>query len=753
MNKKKKGMVEATIHLAGNRRYAGKRTGHDYGRVGHGQAIWAYPADIAADPNLHRVQYGIAMPPELITSVFVPPELESGVETVEKVVEPPEVKPEPKVDEPPEVKPEPKVDEPPKGTTVKDAAELGKLFACEAPRMPVYAPGETYKAKHNPGKTIEQLQNVSGFEGPYLSVVTGTYNRLEHLKTMINSVRQDAVMYGIPTEIVIVDGGSTDGTLEWLNTQPDIVTIAQGELLGAIKAFNAGGFAAKGKYIVFANDDVFFQSGALMRAIVYMDNNPAVGQGAFYQDRPRNENQPSEMHVQRMRARHPGDPDITAAHYAQVSIQPKWLGDLVGWWGDFGSRTYGGDNYLSACILETGLRVSPIPGACIHDQRVKDELRAINSGGRTEHGHPDSVAYKNAFPDGPLIGSKPLDQTQIPKETTLARILYVPIIPRGGEQKRGLLDALRRRALVCQLDYRGYINDGTRQRMMEQLSNAAAVIQPDLFFFQIHDGNVFTAADIQALREKHPGAIFLNFNGDKIMGEPVLPREMTPLKVDLFNSFHLMTGVDYAVLCGPEVAYPYQIANGRFWAHGFAPDFITLEPDEDTPQHDVVYFGNGYCQVRRDMELAVREIDGLDIGFYGNSWVEVAGNTHYDYARTGQIQRNAKVVISDALWPDTKFYHSNRCINSLAGGGALVLQQWFDGMEELGFLDGVTCIVWRDIPDLVKQVKFWAKAKTRNVTKRRAIANAGRDYARKNHNYDVRMEELVFNLLPQVEGR
>ena len=44
-------------------------------------------------------------------------------------------------------------------------------------------------------------------------VVTGTYNRLTMLQRMIASARKSAGT--LPTELIVVDGGSTDGTLEW----------------------------------------------------------------------------------------------------------------------------------------------------------------------------------------------------------------------------------------------------------------------------------------------------------------------------------------------------------------------------------------------------------------------------------------------------------------------------------------------------------------------------------------------------------
>src|SRR5687767_6498686 len=55
---------------------------------------------------------------------------------------------------------------------------------------------------------------------PLISIVTGTYNRLDSLQRMIKSVRSQMPRH-IAYELVIVDGGSTDGTLAWCEAQAD----------------------------------------------------------------------------------------------------------------------------------------------------------------------------------------------------------------------------------------------------------------------------------------------------------------------------------------------------------------------------------------------------------------------------------------------------------------------------------------------------------------------------------------------------
>ena len=157
---------------------------------------------------------------------------------------------------------------------------------------------------------------------------------------MVESVRS-SLGKGLPYEIVLVDGGSTDGTLEWARQQPDIVLIEQGELLGAIHAFNTGLRAARGTYCVIGNDDIILLDETLMCAVSFMQDHPDVGIGCFFQDR-----QPiGPWHCELMPGIVRGKQ--TSIVYGQVCIVPKWLGDHVGWWGNNGARTYSGYNELS----------------------------------------------------------------------------------------------------------------------------------------------------------------------------------------------------------------------------------------------------------------------------------------------------------------------------------------------------------------------------------------------------------------------
>lgn len=135
---------------------------------------------------------------------------------------------------------------------------------------------------------------MSGFSRPIISIVLGSYNRLPYLKLTVQSIRNE--IQDLSHEIIVVDGGSTDGALEWLLAQKDIITIVQhnrGEWMGkAIRRRSWGYFmnlafkCAQGKFICMISDDSIFVPGALKNGIDRFESAHAsgknVGAVAFY---------------------------------------------------------------------------------------------------------------------------------------------------------------------------------------------------------------------------------------------------------------------------------------------------------------------------------------------------------------------------------------------------------------------------------------------------------------------------------------
>jgi glycosyltransferase involved in cell wall biosynthesis len=96
---------------------------------------------------------------------------------------------------------------------------------------------------------------------PQLSLVTVTYNSAGTLLDTIASVR--AQQYpGL--QYIVIDGGSTDGTLEIIRQNSDVITDWVSEAdRGVYDAMNKGIAMASGEVIGLVNSDDFLEPGAL----------------------------------------------------------------------------------------------------------------------------------------------------------------------------------------------------------------------------------------------------------------------------------------------------------------------------------------------------------------------------------------------------------------------------------------------------------------------------------------------------------
>ena len=575
-----------------------------------------------------------------------------------------------------------------------------------------------------------------------LSIVSGTYNRLPYLQKMVESVRQ-SIGTGILYEIVLVDGGSDqDQTIEWCKQQPDIVLIEQGQLLGAIKAFNEGLYAARGRYCVVGNDDITYLDETLVTAVAFMQDNPDVGVGCFYQDRD-----------------HPGRWDLSympaiidnkqMQHlYGQVCIVPKWLGDEVGWWGNFPDmHTYGGDNNLSSFILERGYKVTGIPCACISDMQVKDDLRKKNNEElQRKHklgsmGHPDSIAWGRHWTHkngtcGPIVTGVPDTINPLERKT---RFLYLPIYEQGHPiqkgQKRGLRDALARYGLVVEMDWLQITNQHNGQYMINYVRDMIDSWQPDILLTQIHspDPNMFNANTVRALRQEYPRLIWVNWNGD------YHPEDLfKPENIDMVKQFDLQCVVTTMV----RQPYAENGISWTYWQIGYEDS--SAEPNGSTLRHDILFLANGYSRPRISLAQMLRAT-GHNVGIYG-TWgmgVQPNGSNLYNFGEGAKLYKAAKVSIGDNQWGRRAVgFVSNRLFQALAAGGAMLMHQHVPGLDDLlGLIDGEHYITWETLPDLKEKLDYWLDAS--NEEKRQKIADQGRDFIRERHSFDARVQELM----------
>jgi glycosyltransferase involved in cell wall biosynthesis len=109
---------------------------------------------------------------------------------------------------------------------------------------------------------------------PKLSVITPTYNQAQFIEQTIESVLEQGYEN---LEYVIVDGGSTDGTLDLIRRYEDHLAWWVSEPdEGQMHAINRGIEGTSGEVVAYINSDDYFVSGAFDRAIELLEDTGAM---------------------------------------------------------------------------------------------------------------------------------------------------------------------------------------------------------------------------------------------------------------------------------------------------------------------------------------------------------------------------------------------------------------------------------------------------------------------------------------------
>lgn len=248
---------------------------------------------------------------------------------------------------------------------------------------------------------------------PRVAVVFGTYNRVEMLKHAVASVR--TAVGALSYTMFIVDGGSTDGTRDWLRHQADVKLIEQeGPLTGAVRAFNLGFAAAVDDnydFVVHLNDDAeIVTPGAIVKACEILRADERIGEVAFEFD-----------------LRGPWGFDyVNGSPYANFGVIRREAGMAVAraqgdpdgrvWWNPI-YRTYGADSEFGVWLWKLGWTVHQGVGLRVHDVNAKDQLRARNEGENT-----DAPLFWSRWKDAKFGTAEKLE-TDAPYRTWIERFL------------------------------------------------------------------------------------------------------------------------------------------------------------------------------------------------------------------------------------------------------------------------------------------------------------------------------------------
>ncbi len=109
-----------------------------------------------------------------------------------------------------------------------------------------------------------------------LSIVVGTYNRCDQIKRLVESIERET---RIPYLLYITDAGSTDGTIEYLESiESDIIKpIYVGALIGQARAYNDIFSIVHTPYVCWVSDDNEIVNNSFDKSIEILRKNSKIG--------------------------------------------------------------------------------------------------------------------------------------------------------------------------------------------------------------------------------------------------------------------------------------------------------------------------------------------------------------------------------------------------------------------------------------------------------------------------------------------
>ena len=106
---------------------------------------------------------------------------------------------------------------------------------------------------------------------PDVSAVIVTFNGMPWIERSLESLE------GTSAEVIVVDHGSTDGTLDLIRERFPSVRVIEQENRGLGGGSNTGMRAASGRYYFLLNSDAWLAEGALEKLVAFADEHPRAG--------------------------------------------------------------------------------------------------------------------------------------------------------------------------------------------------------------------------------------------------------------------------------------------------------------------------------------------------------------------------------------------------------------------------------------------------------------------------------------------
>ncbi|WKZ25994.1 MAG: glycosyltransferase family 2 protein [bacterium] len=110
---------------------------------------------------------------------------------------------------------------------------------------------------------------------PLISIIIPSYNKVKYIEKTLRSI---VTQKNVRVEVIIQDGGSTDGTLDiikkYAKKYPKLIKFVSKKDDGQLDAINKGLKKAKGEIVTFINADDVYEKDALFTVAEYYKENP-----------------------------------------------------------------------------------------------------------------------------------------------------------------------------------------------------------------------------------------------------------------------------------------------------------------------------------------------------------------------------------------------------------------------------------------------------------------------------------------------
>lgn len=605
----------------------------------------------------------------------------------------------------------------------------------------------------------------------------------------------------LPYEFVVCDGGSTDGSREWLAAQPDVVLVGKRSLDGAVDAFNHCFDVSRGEFVATLNDDMNVVAHALAEGVQHLQEHAECGQVAFAFRGPT-----EDWHVNHVY------PDaMWSTVYANFGIARRIAMEAVryitgGMWAPI-YYTYAGDCELSAWLHRLGWTIEVRNDLRVEDIRTTDGLRARNEQGADFEAslfywrwpceafravgitpnvsseelrryrevidgrwvspskvsaeelqrHRKSLAYVASVrmpwpcPDrepalaavAPQLHALDPVHDQLPQRAaSLRRSERVVHFHLGTETdpQAGLVRAIRSLA-VDESVYRK-VDWVSHPDYEEKTLVCCAEVRPTLVFMQIQTPDVVSPEMIRRLREaSDPRVVVITWNGD--VGSNNSPWSIdwqVPLGRAVDLTLHSsMTHVRALRAAG--------VHNAAYLQIGYDPDQYRLPPERTIREHDVCFLGSRYYG--DEFSRSLRAHDG-DLRDEVITAMRSAFGVRFALYGTGYGADVQPIPLSrshEALWMSKLAlsislsndfeFYSSDRLPRALACGGAVLLKRFSGMGSWGLRHGENCLAWESVEEAVTLA---GEAVATGAWEHLGVAGAA--LASAHHTWNVRMLEL-----------